>query len=69
MTDAQLAEVAKMDPPSKAAIAKIDKFGEERVKKYGEAILEAAAKIAAEVPLDDAAGAPLTRDSEAAGAP
>jgi len=34
-----------------------------------QAILEAAAKVAAEVPLDDAAGAPLTRDSEAAGAP
>ena len=59
MTDAQLAEVAKMDPPSKAAIAKIDKFGEERVKKYGEAILEAAAKIAAEE--GEAARAPLHR--------
>jgi len=59
MTDAQLAEVAKMEQPTKEAIAKIDKFGEERMKKYGDAILEAATKIAAEE--GEAARAPLPR--------
>ena len=62
MTDAQLAEVAKMEPPTKEAIAKIDKFGEERMKKYGDAILEAAMKIVAEE--GEAARAPLPRGVE-----
>lgn len=48
MTDAQLAEVAKMEPPTREGIAKIDKFGEERMKKYGDEILAAATKVAAE---------------------
>ena len=39
MTDAQMAELAKMENPTKADLKKIDGFGEARVEKYGERIL------------------------------
>ena len=38
-TDAQLAEMAKMDEPALAKIAAIEGFGEARVKAYGEKLL------------------------------
>ena len=41
MTDAQMAELAKMENPTKADLKKIDGFGEARVEKYGERILAA----------------------------
>ena len=39
MTDAQMAELAKMENPTKADLKRIDGFGEARVEKYGERIL------------------------------
>ena len=39
MTDAQMAELAKVENPTKADLKKIDGFGEARVEKYGERIL------------------------------
>ena len=39
MTDAQMAELAKMENPTKADLKKIDGFGEARAEKYGERIL------------------------------
>lgn len=52
MTDAQMAELAKMENPTKADLKKIDGFGEARVEKYGERILAAEnAESAKEDPL------------------
>ena len=39
MTDAQMAELAKMENPTKADLKKIDGFGDARVEKYGERLL------------------------------
>ena len=54
MTDAQMAELAKMENPTKADLKKIDGFGEARVEKYGERIL--AAKNAEDAKEDEAGG-------------
>ncbi len=39
LTDAQLAEVVKLEAPSPTALKKINGFGEARCEKYGERIL------------------------------
>lgn len=44
MTDAQMAELAKVENPTKADLGKIDGFGEARVEKYGERLLAEAAQ-------------------------
>ena len=54
MTDAQMAELAKMENPTKADLKKIDGFGEARVEKYGERIL--AAKNAEDAKENEAGG-------------
>lgn len=41
MTDAQMAEAAKLEVLDESALKKIDGFGEARVKKYGERIIAA----------------------------
>jgi len=38
-TDAQLAEMARLESPTLAEIGSIDGFGESRLKSYGEALL------------------------------
>lgn len=42
-TDAQLAEMAKLEKPTLAGIGKVDGFGESRLKAYGAKLLEALA--------------------------
>ena len=39
MTDAQMAELSKIDNPVKADLRRIDGFGEARIDKYGERLL------------------------------
>lgn len=39
MTDAQMAELSKIDNPTKSTLKKIDGFGEARIEKYGDRIL------------------------------
>ena len=52
MTDAQMAELAKIENPALADLKKIDGFGEARAEKYGERIFAAKnAEIAKEEPL------------------
>lgn len=41
MTDAQMAELAKMESPTRTDLKKIDGFGEARAEKYGERLLGA----------------------------
>ena len=43
-TDAQLAEIAKMENPTLAGLKKIKNFGNMRVERYGKALIEASEK-------------------------
>ena len=60
MTDAQLAQLAKVEQPTVADLKKIDGFGEAKAEKYGERLLSPAEepKMAEEKPSEEGESQP-----------